>query len=132
MDAPYAQTNSAPPDTAVGAQGDPFEAVCAEGAVYFLLMFVCVAPSLNSYFRFTKHTRRGFPHERLVRVDPVTGQLDWQTGRLFLQDALEIKGVQLGKADPRLCLAVVRKAVRSQNDSSCLLCVCEGVSVSHS
>ena len=56
---------------------------------------------------FIKHVRYGFPHAKLIRVNPFMGVVDWGSGSLNLREALEIKGVKLGNVDPRLTFAVV-------------------------
>eukprot|EP00457_Paulinella_chromatophora_P001654 gb/GEZN01001656.1/.p1 GENE.gb/GEZN01001656.1/~~gb/GEZN01001656.1/.p1 ORF type:complete len:904 (+),score=189.32 gb/GEZN01001656.1/:124-2835(+) len=65
---------------------------------------------------FIKHSRRGAPHPRLVRVNLNSGAVDWSSGSLSLKDASEIAVGKTTKnlkvlsdkaVPPELCFSIV-------------------------
>eukprot|EP00808_Paulinella_micropora_P018458 g49172.t1 len=68
---------------------------------------------------FIKHSRRGAPHQRLVRVNFNSGAVDWSSGSLSLKDALEVaagkktgnfKNVKDKAAPQELCFSIILPA----------------------
>jgi len=63
-----------------------------------------------------KHSKRGRPKTKIIRVDHKTGVVEWGSGSLYLQETTDIiagkntkvfEGVKLKTADPRCCFSIV-------------------------
>jgi len=56
---------------------------------------------------FIKHGRRGKPHTRLLKIDIASGMVDWTTGRVCLDECLDIvKGKQTAVFKDKNCATV--------------------------